>query len=176
MKRSGSMLAGNINHSLSVLIPCGGALAIALLGGISLLYRSRLHWTRNLMVLGLGRQGTGVYRGRAIQVTRQGSAVTIAIRIRNPARLYDELSSEGVVPGLPWISEIAAMQLNTLAFARRVWDRWHIQLKGETLQISCATVRPERLRFLLDLACDLADGVDRFGEERPVFRLRRRAV
>jgi hypothetical protein len=148
---------------------------VAFVGASGALWRVRGRWQRSLRTLGLGLQGAGVYRGRAIQVTRQGHSVTIAIRTRNTARLYDELSSEGPVPGLPWISELAAMQLTTLAFARRVWNRWHIQLRDQTLQISCATASPDRLRFLLDLACDLAEGVDRFGEEKsPRLRLRKR--
>jgi hypothetical protein len=169
------MLAGNLSNSWSVVGPYVGTLALTVLGGLSCLYFPRLRWSKSLKTLGLAHQGEGVYRGRAIQVSRKGSAVTIAIRTRNSARLYDELSSEVPVPGLPWISELAAMQLNTLAFARRVWDRWHIQLQGQTLKISCATVRPERLRFLLDLACDLADGVDAFGEEQTPSRFRRRS-
>jgi hypothetical protein len=168
------MLASNFSGELPLWIGfVGGACATAL---ATALWRVRGRWQRSLHTLGLGLQGAGVYRGRAIQITRKGHSVTIAIRTRNTARLYDELSSEGPVPGLPWISEIAAMQLSTLTFARRVWNRWHIQLRDQTLQISCATVRPERLRFLIDLACDLADGVDRFGEDKPKLRLRRRAL
>ena len=175
VNRSGSMLANDFSGGVPLGVGVAGALTT--IGLIVTAWYARGHWQRSLKTLGLGLQGAGVYRGRAIQITRKGQSVTISIRTRNAARLYDELSSEGPVPSLPWITELAAMQLNTLAFARRVWDRWHIQLKEQTLQISCATLHPERLRFLLDLACDLADGVDRFGEERqPRLRFRRRAL
>ena len=169
------MLAGNISSEVPLWLGLVGVMtAVGLTGTIWL---SQGRWQRSLRRLGLGLQGSGIYRGRAIQVTRHGSSVVIAIRTRNSARLYDELSSEGPLPGLPWISELASMQLTTLAFARSVWDRWHIQLQGQTLKISCATIHPERLRFLLDLACDLADGVDRFGEEqRPKLRIRKRLL
>ncbi len=169
------MLASEFSGQMPLYLVVVGLITAMGLTATTWLVQGR--WQRSLRRLGLGLQGSGVYRGRAIQITRNGHAVIIAIRTRNTARLYDELSSERPLPGLPWISELAAVQLSTLTFARRVWERWHIQLSGQTLQISCATIHPERLRFLLDLACDLADGVDRFGEEQhPKLRLRRHAL
>ena len=170
------MIAGNVGGEIALLTAYTTVFTIALVGGLSYALVPRSRWGDSLRTLGLGLKGAGVYRGRAIQVTRQGSLVTIAIRTRNSACLYDEFSSDRPVPALPWISELASMQLSTLSFARQVWDRWDIRLKDQTLEISCATLRPERLRFLLDLACDLADGVDRFGEERPPLTLRHRAL
>lgn len=169
------MIPGTFDGDIALWTTYGAVLSIALVGGLMLSSFPKTRWERSLKVLGLGCKGAGIYRGRAIQVTRKGSLVSISIRTRNEARLFDELSSDTPVPTLPWISELAAMQLSTLAFAQRVWDRWHIQLRDKTLQISCDTVRPERLRFLLDLACDLADGVDRFGEEQTPTRFVRRA-
>lgn len=170
------MNPGNLDGEVALWTTYGAVLCAALVGGLLLSCVPRSRWERNLKSLGLGLKGAGVYRGRAIQVARQGTQVTITIRTRNEARLYDELSSDTPIPQLPWISELAAMQLTTLSFARKVWDRWHIHLSDKTLQISCGTLRPERLRFLLDLACDLADGVDRFGDGQPSRFIRRARV
>lgn len=167
------MIATSFENEIVLWSVYGAVLGLSLAGGLLYSCLPYSRWETNLKALGLGRLGTGIYRGRAVEVLRHGTQVTISIRTRNPARLYDALSSESPVPQLPWISELAAMQLTTLAFASRVWDRWHIELSEKTLQVSCDTLRPERLRFLIDLACDLADGVDRFGEEQPARFLRR---
>lgn len=106
----------------------------------------------------------GVYRGRALTLGFQGRALTLAARTRNPARLLDQLDSNAPLPKTPWLTTLAALELTAFVQPPGEPERWQLQVQGEQLQLTCRTARPTQLRFLLDLVCDVAEGIDEFGE------------
>lgn len=104
-------------------------------------------------------------RGRAFQLLLHGNDIVLRGKILNPAHLVDELSSRSPLPVTPWLSELASLELTAFVQVPQVSERWHVKVRGTELELACAGARPEQLRFLLDLACDLGESVDHFGEE-----------
>jgi len=125
-------------------------------------------WPKQITQAGLRPESrglwSGVVRGRALLLTLRGNDVVLKSKILNTAHLVDELSSRSPVPITPWLSELASLELTAFVQAPQVSERWHVKVRGTELELACAAVRPEQLRFLLDLACDLAESVDDFGE------------
>ena len=109
----------------------------------------------------------GTYRGRAVEAEHQGSyTLRIAARTVNPARLLDELRAAGgggaSLPPAPWLNRNARAKLASLMAPgpHRHW--WKIRVQDQTVTLTCLGTETDaaRLRFLLDLACDLAEGID----------------
>ena len=120
----------------------------------------------------------GTYRGRFIEaILLPGSTETVGVtaRIANPRHLLDRVSSADSLPR--WVSPQSRVTL--LALPPK--PTWSLEVRGNGLTLSapCAVllsgtgeIRP--FRELLDLACDLAEGVD--GAANPVLLTTTHAV
>lgn len=115
---------------------------------------------------------SGTYRGRAVTAAEQHGVVRIDVRATNPARLLDEISSRSPLPDAPWLCVSARERLPSLLSeaARERGQSWLVHVQDRTVTLVCGGVPPdsERLRSLLDLACDLAEGVDAVASSHPV--------
>lgn len=133
-------------------------------------FLSNPRWRQELTSAGLvpkqSRAWEGVYRGRALELDFQGRSLRLSVRTRNRARLVDELRSSAPVPQVPWLTPLALVELVAFAQAPGEPERWQLKIQGEQLDLTCRTANPSQLRFLLDLVCDVAEGVDAFGEGR----------
>lgn len=149
------------------MIVCGITGAAAL-GAIQA--QKRYRWRQSFATLGLRptpqRDWHGVYRGRALTIELHGQAVRVSARTLNPALLLDELHSTVPLPQTPWLSPLSEMQLTAFVQAPGEPERWSVHIHHHQVELACASVQPRQLRFLLDLTCDLAEGVDQFGEGR----------
>lgn len=84
----------------------------------------------------------------------------VEVRLRNRARLVDCLQAKGPLINIQWLSPLGRTQLDALA-AR--CDDWSVEVSGRTLKLTGNApffLRSDRLTYLLDVACDLAEGVD----------------
>jgi hypothetical protein len=112
----------------------------------------------------------GVYRGRAVEAGLTGvGQVRIAVRIANPLHLFDELRASAATATVTdleaaWLTDAGRDGLIDLrANGQR---RWSVTVRDHLLTLivsspALAGGDPIRLRALTDLACDLAEGVDR---------------
>lgn len=112
---------------------------------------------------------SGTYRGRSVTAGEQRGVVRIDMRAANRARLLDEISSRSPVPDAPWLSASARRELASLT--ETVCERkqsWLVHVQDRTVTLICGGVPPdsERLRSLLDLAGNLAEGVDGVSSSR----------
>lgn len=171
----------------SVLFPALGGLAWGARGARR---RARL-WEEAARQAGMaeiallpGRLGVaGVCRGRAVKARLVGGdTLHVSACVLNPAHLLDCLSSVGIwsasaLPEASWLSEVARAELAALAFApaaerirprRRPRPDWQVRVRDRAVTLACAGVplRPERIRFLIGLTCDLAESVDGFATLR----------
>ena len=120
--------------------------------------------------LGLGGHATalsrprlnGVYRGRATEAWHHGGYLEIVARAANDAHLLDEIRSSAPLPDAPWLSAAARSGLTALKSerGRRRWWKVRVQDQRVTLTFLGTETDAALLRDLLDLACDLAEGVD----------------
>ena len=129
-------------------------------------------WRRVGGDLGLGGRGSawsrprlaGTYRGRALEAAHHAGYFRVAVRVANRARLFDEIRSSAPLPGALWLNAAAREKLFALRHgpggARRRW--WKVRVQGHAVTLLClgTETSARHLRDLLDLACDLAEGVD----------------
>jgi hypothetical protein len=113
---------------------------------------------------------SGTYRGRAITAAEQQGVVRVDVRAANPARLLDEISSRAPLPDTPWLGASARERLSSLtATVRERRQSWLVHVQDRTVTLICGGVPPnsERLHALLDLSCDLAEGIDQVAASPP---------
>jgi hypothetical protein len=104
-----------------------------------------------------GRLLSGVYRGRAVEIDLAADGLLcVTVRIVNEQRVFDEFSADSPLPTNAWLGDSARRALAALS------ARWSVAIRGRSLYFSYTghDYDPERMPRLLDLACDLADGVD----------------
>jgi hypothetical protein len=110
---------------------------------------------------------SGAYRGRSLEaVLLHGGKARVTARIANPRRLLDRLSSDdAALPPAPWLTAYSRAALGMLPVAGRGWN---LEVRGNQLTLTAPCPAPtgdgagdsRLLRPLLDLTCDLAEGVD----------------
>lgn len=121
--------------------------------------------------LHLGGRGTvltrprmaGSYRGRALEAGHVGQYLKVTVRVANHARILDEVRSVAPLPDAPWLNAAARAELTSLAQGRGSHRRWwKVNVQGQAVTLTClgTETNAESLRNMLDLACDLAEGVD----------------
>lgn len=115
----------------------------------------------------------GTYRGRAVIASEQQGVVRIDVRAVNRARLLDEISARSPLPDAPWLSPVARQRLETISAwpssRLRSPRSWMVHIQDRTVTLICGGVPPDPgpLNHLLDLACDLAEGVDNIASSAP---------
>lgn len=109
----------------------------------------------------------GVYRGRAVEAGIVGAGqVRIAVRIANPRRLFDDLRATPAdpEPDAVWLND--ASRAGFASLRESGIRRWSVSVHDHllTLLISSPALTisdSAHLRQLTELACDLAEVVDR---------------
>ena len=154
-----------------------------LAGGVGTVWlrrrRTAYLWRRAANLAGLSLEVTetglalgGVYRSRSVRVASRDGQVEILVRAVNRARLIDQIRADGPLPEAPWLTGLARSELSALkTHTHGLGAAWSVRIADRSLVLSAAPSlarRPEQVRFLLDLACDLADGVDSVGGQSVV--------
>lgn len=143
----------------------GGALICGSILGLTFAVLGGKGWHREALRLGfqeLSQDGCrlGAFRGRSAVVHRSAGNVCVEVRLRNRARLVDFLQAKEPLVNILWLSPLGRTQLDALA-AR--CDDWSVEVSGRTLKLTGSSpffLCPDRLIYLLDVTCDLAEGVD----------------
>ncbi|MDX1933348.1 MAG: hypothetical protein SFU56_12135 [Capsulimonadales bacterium] len=96
----------------------------------------------------------GHYRGRSVRLTQSGDWTHVTVTARNVSGIFAEFDNRSD-RSVDWLTPSCRKRLNAVA------ARWSVAVRGRTILLGCLDVQgPERIRFALDVACDLADVID----------------